>query len=170
MHTYIHTHTYIMIHKLLSYQVRRNYLPFQYFTSASVDVLLLMSALVLNICTKIHLIYLIIVSCPLRNVLIASLRERERERMAGEGTTTMKTCNLDFKAKRTGQKSHPPIAVSFSLPSVVFAFFVHGRKDVKFFDLIQYLKSLNCRTVFCLPDCQNISQRRNNFAPFILNT
>lgn len=78
IHTYIHT--YIIIHKLLSYQVRRNYLPFQYFTSASVDVLLLMSALVLNICTKIHLIYLIIVSCPLRNVLIASLREREREK------------------------------------------------------------------------------------------
>lgn len=58
----------------------------------SVIVLLFVSAFVLNICTKIHLIYLIIVSCPLRNVLIAETR---RERTAGEGTTT---CNLDFKA------------------------------------------------------------------------
>lgn len=57
----------------------------------SVIVLLFVSAFVLNICTKIHLIYLIIVSCPLRNVLIAETRERT----AGEGTTT---CNLDFKA------------------------------------------------------------------------
>lgn len=107
----------MIIHKLLSYQVRKNYLPFQYFTPTSVDVLLLMSALVLNICTKIHLIYLIIVSCPLRNVLIASLRERERT--AGEGTTTT-MCNLDFKASCKADWREKP--------STHCCFFLHCRQ------------------------------------------
>lgn len=107
-------HTRITIHKPISYQVSStDYLPFQYPRPAYVDsviVLLFMSSLVLNICTKIHLIYLIIVSCPLKDVLIASLREkgqRGRERRRAIWISKL-------VATQTGEKSHPPIAVSFS--------------------------------------------------------
>lgn len=112
-HEQAHMHN-ILIHKPISYQVNStDYLPFQCRTPAYIDsviVLLFMSALVLNICTKIHLIYLIIVSCPLRNVLIASLREKGRR-----GRERRRAIWISKRvATQTGEKSHPPIAVSFS--------------------------------------------------------
>lgn len=98
-------------------------IPYIHFMVDSVIVLLFVSALVLNICTKMHLIYLIIVSCPLRNVLIA---KSWRERTAGERTTT---CNLDFKAScDPDSREKPSTHHCFSFPldafnSVCISFF-----------------------------------------------
>lgn len=145
--TWAGSHTHITIHKPISYQVSStDYLPFRYPTPACVDsviVLLFMSSLVLNICTKIHLIYLIIVSCPLRNILIASLREKERR---GRETTT---CNLDFKASCNPDRREKPSThrcFFFPLdvmPSILFAsfYFVPSRKMWSSFPLFSILKS-----------------------------